>query len=79
MASLQVVQGSASPWWHPGQSARLQLGKSVIAEFGALHPAALKALDVDGPVYGFELFVEAIPEPKRKATKTRSCAEAPRP
>ena len=70
--SLQVAQGSASPWWHPGRSARLQLGpKAVLAEFGALHPAVLKALDVDGPVYGFEIWLEAIPEPKRKGIKTR--------
>jgi phenylalanyl-tRNA synthetase beta chain len=70
--ALQTAQGQASPWWHPGRSARLQLGpKAVIAEFGALHPAVLKALDVDGPVYGFELWLEALPEPKRKAVKTR--------
>jgi phenylalanyl-tRNA synthetase beta chain len=70
--SLQTAQGSASPWWHPGQSARLQLGpKTVIAEFGALHPRVLKALDVEGPVYGFELWLEAIPEPKKKPTRTK--------
>ena len=71
-ASLQVAQGQASPWWHPGRSARLQLGpKTVIAEFGQLHPRVLGALDVKGPIYGFELWVEAIPEPKRKGAKTR--------
>src|SRR6185312_14255822 len=70
--SLQVAQGSASPWWHPGQSARLQLGpKAVLAEFGQVHPAVLKALDVEGPVYAFELWLEAVPEPKKKATKSR--------
>ncbi|MDO9474543.1 MAG: phenylalanine--tRNA ligase subunit beta [Caulobacter sp.] len=72
VASLQTAQGSASSWWHPGRSARLQLGpRAVIAEFGELHPAVLKAMDVDGPVYGFEIWVEAIPEPKKKATKTK--------
>ncbi len=69
---LQVVQGQASAWWHPGRSARLQLGpKTVIAEFGELHPAILKALDADGPMLAFELNLDAIPEPKRKPTKTR--------
>ena len=72
VASLQTAQGAAASWWHPGRSARLQLGpKAVIAEFGELHPAVLKAMDVDGPVYGFEIWVEAIPEPKKKATKTK--------
>jgi phenylalanyl-tRNA synthetase beta chain len=73
VASLQVAQGSASAWWHPGRSARLQLGpKAVLAEFGALHPAALAALDAEGPIYGFEIWLEAVPEPKRKAIKTRA-------
>lgn len=73
VASLQTAQGSASSWWHPGRSARLQLGpKAVMAEFGEIHPAVLKALDVAGPVYGFEITLEAIPEPKKKSVKTRS-------
>jgi phenylalanyl-tRNA synthetase beta chain len=77
VASLQTAQGSASSWWHPGRSARLQLGpKAVLAEFGQLHPAVLKALDVDGPVYGFEIWVEAIPEPKKKG-KTRPALDLP--
>ena len=72
VASLQTAQGSASSWWHPGRSARLQLGpKAVLAEFGELHPAVLKALDVAGPVYGFEITLEAVPEPKKKAVKTK--------
>ena len=72
VASLQTAQGSASPWWHPGRSARLQLGpKAVLAEFGELHPAVLKALDVAGPVYGFEITLEAVPEPKKKTIKSR--------
>jgi phenylalanyl-tRNA synthetase beta chain len=71
-ASLQVAQGQAASWWHPGRSARLQLGpKAILAEFGAPHPAILKALDVEGPLYAFEIWLEAIPEPKRRATKTR--------
>jgi phenylalanyl-tRNA synthetase beta chain len=71
VGALQLVQ-EAAPWWRPGQSARLQLGpKAILAEFGAIHPSVLKALDVEGPVYGFELWLEAIPEPKRKPTKSK--------
>jgi phenylalanyl-tRNA synthetase beta chain len=70
--NLQIVQGETSPWWHPGRSARLQLGpKTVIAEFGELHPQILKTLDAEGPMLGFELDLGAIPEGKRKATKTK--------
>lgn len=69
---LQTVQGSNSDWWHPGRSARLQLGpKNVVVEFGELHPRILKALDVEGPVLAFEINVDAVPEPKKKSTKTK--------
>jgi phenylalanyl-tRNA synthetase beta chain len=70
---LQVVQGQNASWWHPGRSARLQLGpKNLVAEFGELHPRILKALDADGPMLAFELDLGALPEPKRKATKTKA-------
>ena len=70
--ALQIAQGATSPWWHPGRSARLQLGpKTIIAEFGELHPQVLKTLDVAGPVLAFELNIDALPEGKRKAVKTK--------
>ena len=72
VGSLQVVQGANNDWWHPGRSARVQLGpKAVIAEFGALHPATLAAMDADGPLYAFELTLDNLPEAKKKAVKTR--------
>ncbi len=61
---LQVM-GEAGPQFHPGQSATLRLGpKTVLARFGALHPATLAAFDVDGPVMAVELFLDAIPAKK---------------
>jgi phenylalanyl-tRNA synthetase beta chain len=73
---LQVVQGQNSAWWHPGRSARLQLGpKVVVAEFGELHPQVLKTLDADGPMLAFELNLDAVPEPKKKGVKTKSALE----
>ncbi|NBC20110.1 MAG: phenylalanine--tRNA ligase subunit beta [Alphaproteobacteria bacterium] len=58
--------------WHPGQSASLKLGPKVtVAQFGALHPRVLKALDVEGPLYGFELNLNALPQMKARRLKTR--------
>jgi phenylalanyl-tRNA synthetase beta chain len=69
---LQVVQGARS-WWHPGRSGSLKLGpKTVVAEFGEVHPRVLKALGVDGPVLAFELFLNALPPHKAKVTKTKA-------
>jgi phenylalanyl-tRNA synthetase beta chain len=73
--SLQVAQSGQSDWWHPGRSAALRLGKNTLVEFGEIHPRILKALDVEGPILAFELIVDALPEPKKKATKTKPALE----
>jgi phenylalanyl-tRNA synthetase beta chain len=66
------VAAPAQPHWHPGQAASLKLGPKVtVAHFGQLHPGVLKALDVDGPLYGFELNLNALPQMKARATKTK--------
>ncbi len=60
-----MVMGDAGAQFHPGQSATLRLGpKNVVARFGALHPATLKAFDIDGPVMAVEIFLDAIPAKK---------------
>ncbi|MBY9065590.1 phenylalanine--tRNA ligase subunit beta [Hyphomonas sp. WL0036] len=70
------VGAPTQPQWHPGQAASLKLGpKMTVANFGALHPGLLKALDVDGPAYAFELNLNALPVMKVKATKTKSVLE----
>ena len=59
--NLQVM-GEAGPAFHPGQSGTLRLGpKTVLAAFGALHPATAKAFDLDGPVAAVELYLDALP------------------
>ncbi|MER0238368.1 phenylalanine--tRNA ligase subunit beta [Fulvimarina sp. MAC8] len=67
-----MIDREASAWYHPGRSGRLKLGpKVVLAEFGEFHPKVLKQLGAAGPHCGFEVFLDALPEPKRKATKTK--------
>ncbi len=68
---LQIEAGGPA-WYHPGRSGTIKLGpKVVLGTFGELHPKALETLDVSGPLCGFEVFVDAIPEPKVKATRTK--------
>ncbi|MEF2073897.1 phenylalanine--tRNA ligase subunit beta [Consotaella aegiceratis] len=67
-----TVEAPASGWYHPGRSGQIKLGpKVVLAEFGELHPTTLKTLDVAGPLCGFEVFLDAIPQPKVKPTRTK--------
>lgn len=71
-AKVQVEAG-APQWYHPGRSGVIKLGpKIILGTFGEFHPDTLEALDVSGPLCGFEVFIDRLPEPRKKATKTRS-------
>jgi phenylalanyl-tRNA synthetase beta chain len=67
---LQVT-ADAPDWYHPGRSGVLRLGPQVLAHFGELHPDALEALDAEGPIAAFEVFLDAIPQPKAKPTRAK--------
>ncbi len=73
-AKAQILRG-ADAWWHPGRHGRICLGpKKVLGVYGEIHPKVLSALDVKGPVVGFTVFIEEVPEP-RKAATTRAAME----
>jgi len=70
--SAQGGPGAGAPnWYHPGRSGVLKLGDRVMAYFGELHPEIVAAADLKGPVAAFEVFLDAPPLPKAKATKAR--------
>jgi phenylalanyl-tRNA synthetase beta chain len=75
MGALQIAPGGPA-WLHPGRSGTIQIGpQNVLGHFGELHPRALEALRAQGPLVGFELILERIPEPKRKATRAKPMLE----
>jgi phenylalanyl-tRNA synthetase beta chain len=47
----------------------------VLGHFGELHPGTLEKLDAKGPLVGFEVILERIPEPKAKATRAKPALE----
>ena len=64
VASLQIV-AEAPDWYHPGRSGSIRLGpKTVLANFGEIHPRILKAMDVAGPMAAFEIYLGGVPMPK---------------
>lgn len=68
---LQIEPGGPA-WYHPGRSGTIKLGpKTVLGTFGEFHPKTLEGLDVSGPICGFEVYIDAVPEPKAKPTKTK--------
>jgi phenylalanyl-tRNA synthetase beta chain len=76
LAALEAAMGSAltapvtanaPSWFHPGRSGVIALGPKTIAQFGELHPKILSAFDIKVPASAFEIILDALPEPKRKA------------
>ncbi|MHA1524888.1 MAG: phenylalanine--tRNA ligase subunit beta, partial [Alphaproteobacteria bacterium] len=67
------VTSDAPDWFHPGRSGVLRLGpKTVLAHFGVVHPRALASLDTQGPLVGFEVFLDAVPAPRKSANSARA-------
>jgi phenylalanyl-tRNA synthetase beta chain len=75
VGALQITPGGPA-WLHPGRSGTIQIGpQNVLGHFGELHPRALEVLRAEGPLVGFEVILERIPEPKPKATRAKPVLE----
>ena len=86
LAALEAVTGApmsapitrgAPGWYHPGRSGVIALGKTVIAQFGELHPRVLAAFDLKVPAAAFEIFLDALPEAKQKGKARPLFAPSP--
>lgn len=67
ISTLQVSR-DAPQWYHPGRSGVLRLGNNVVASFGEIHPATLEAMNIKDTVIGFEVFLDQIPQTRKKGT-----------
>ncbi|MCW5720925.1 MAG: phenylalanine--tRNA ligase subunit beta [Devosia sp.] len=68
---VQVLPEAAA-WSHPGRGGRIALGPKVsLGWFGELHPALAAELDIDFPLVAFEIDLDALPEARKKATRTK--------
>ena len=86
LAALEAVTGApmsapvtrgAPGWYHPGRSGVIALGKTVVAQFGELHPRVLAAFDLKVPAAAFEIFLDALPEAKNKGKARPLFAPSP--
>ncbi len=78
LASLGIAAGAVqaaaggSAFLHPGRSLTFKIGpKTTVGCCGELHPDALTALDVAGPIACFEIILDALPQPKAKPTRAK--------
>jgi len=78
-AMTAPIRSGAAAWYHPGRCGTLALGPKTLAIFGDLHPAILAAFDLKGPGAAFEIYLDAIPEPKAKGKARAAFAPSPFP
>ncbi|MGS4886951.1 phenylalanine--tRNA ligase subunit beta [Roseibium sp. MB-4] len=73
---LQVFT-DAPDTFHPGRSGCLKLGpKNTLAVFGEVHPRILQKMDIEGPLVAFEIHLDALPQPKAKAGRSKGSLNA---
>ena len=72
-----TVEATAPAWYHPGRSGTVKLGHRPLAYFGEIHPALAAALDCPLPCAMAEVFLDTLPEPKRKGTERPLLALSP--
>ncbi len=73
---LKVMDG-APDWYHPGRSGTLRLGpKTILAAFGEIHPKICETMGLRGTAAGFEVYLDAIPQPRARKTRTRAALDA---
>lgn len=72
---LQVYT-DAPATFHPGRSGALKLGpKNALAVFGEVHPRTLREMDIEGPLVAFEIYLENLPQPKSKGTRSKGALD----
>ncbi|WP_428687487.1 phenylalanine--tRNA ligase subunit beta [Roseibium sp.] len=72
-----MVTADAPATFHPGRSGCLKLGpKNTLAVFGEIHPRTLQKLDIEGPLVAFEVYLDALPQPKGKSSRSKGALNA---
>lgn len=73
---LQIYTDAPS-YFHPGRSGALKMGpKNTLAVFGEIHPRTLDALGIEGPLVGFEIYLDNLPKPKNKGGRSKGALNA---
>ena len=64
-----------SNYFHPGKSAKLRIGKNIIAQFGEIHPYILQKFEIKTKVNGFEIYLDELSNFQTKKTSTKKAYE----
>jgi phenylalanyl-tRNA synthetase beta chain len=56
----EVISEKSNPSYHPGKTAKICIGKDVVATFGEIHPEVCENYDVSNRVYVAEISVDKL-------------------
>ena len=69
-AEALTVTAPADAHFHPGRSGMICHGpKLPLGRFGEIHPRVAASLDLPRPAVAFEIFLDAVPEQRRRARR----------
>ena len=71
-----LYEESDNNFFHPGKSARLRIGKNILAQFGEIHPFILKKFEINTNVSGFEIVLDQISQFQSKITSTKKAYDS---
>jgi len=69
-SGVEYSKASIPSWYHPGKSASIKIGKNLLGYVGELHPTILKDMKISKPSFGFEVFLENIPEVHKESQES---------
>ena len=66
------ITRDAPQYYHPGKSGVIRQGPmNVLGHFGEIHPTILQNLDIDTPIFAFEIFMDKISSKTRAKLRVR--------
>lgn len=60
IGTISYAPCKTNPSYHPGRTAQIQSGNTVLGVFGQIHPTAAKNFDLAGEIYGAELSLKDL-------------------
>ena len=64
-------ENSTNNYFHPGKSAKMRIGKNVLAQFGEIHPYILNKFEIKTKVNGFEIYLDELTNFQTKKISTK--------
>ena len=70
-SNYKITQ-DAPKYYHPGKSGVIRQGPmNILGHFGEIHPTILTDLDIDTPIFAFEIFLDKISSKTRNKLRVR--------